>query len=118
MHAMLESRGGRTIELVSILWGFVPIGLAVLAGVISDRFASQSIWLLGCSPLSGAFYASGTTMPPGDMPLDIKRALPGAFWFWQGVFALIAIWLIVGLVRSRKEVAQMSLGEKVVAPDR
>ena len=100
------------VGLAAVLWGFVPIGLSIVAAAVGNRFASLSIWLMGISPLSGTFYGAGTTMPQGDMPIEIKRALPGAFWFWQGAFALIAIWFVLGLIRSRREVAQLSSEEK------
>ena len=99
------------VGLATIFVGFVPIGLGIIVAVTSDELASPAIWLLGISPLCGPFYASGVALPQGEMPIEISRALPGAFWFWRGLLVLVAGALVVRLVRERRAVAQQSLDE-------
>ena len=108
-HALLESRGGKLVGLAVILVGFVPIGLAIIAGVTSNKLAAHAVWLLGISPLSGPFYASGVTLPQGGMPAELSKPLPGAFWFWRGIYVLVSAWLVAKLIAARKAVAKQTL---------
>ena len=43
------------------------------------------------------------------MPLELVRAVPKAFWFWQGVGVLLVCWLLVNLWKSRKTIAENTL---------
>lgn len=104
-HAMLESRGGRSVFLAAILGGVLPILVGVIVAAIDNRFAAAATWLIGMSPGSASVYASATVLPVSDLPRDLARAMPRAFWFWQGVAALATLWLIARLIRSRKAIA-------------
>jgi hypothetical protein len=53
-------------------------------------------------------FASGVVLPLIDLPRDVMRALPRAFWFWQAVGALVTLRLIVGLWHSLKTVARQA----------
>ena len=110
-HALLEGRGGRSAGLMAILIGLVPIMVGAIVGVISERLAAPAAWLVGISPLVAPIYVSATVLPVSELPRELIRALPRAFWFWQGVAALVTLWLIVGLRRSLTMVARQAAEE-------
>jgi hypothetical protein len=109
-HALLESKGGRITALAAILVGVVPILIGAVLGTITDRFAVPAIWITAFSPATGTSYASLSIFPltelPVDLALGVTRAVPRAFWFCQGLAALIALYLITTLRQSRKQIAQ------------
>ena len=110
-HALLEGRGGRVAGLAGILVGVVPLMVGAIVGVMGDRFAVLATWLVGMSPPAAALYVSATVMPITELPRDLVRALPRAFWFWQAVAGLVTLWLLVGLRRSLKSVARQAAEE-------
>ena len=104
-------RGGRSAGLMAILVGLVPIMAGAIVGVISERLAAPATWLVGVSPLVAPMYVSATVLPVSELPRELIRALPRAFWFWQGVSALVTVWLLVGLRRSLTMVARQAAEE-------
>ncbi len=109
-HALIEGQKGRTVGLTAIFLGIVPLLVGAIIAVSGDGLAAPAAWLIGITPLSSTFYAASATLPVADFPIDMARALPRAFWFWQGIGALVAITLVVKLRQSRKAIAKSTLG--------
>lgn len=105
-HAMLESKGGRTVGLAVIFVGVVPLMLGAVLSASSNRLWPAASWLLGISPLSAPVYAAGTLLSISELPANLARAVPRAFYFWQAVSLLVTIWLVVQLRGARKLIAR------------
>ena len=108
-QSLLEAKGGRVVGLVMILVGAVPVMAGAVLGAISDRMIPAAVWLIGISPVSTPFYASGTLISLANLPETAARAIPRAFHFWLLVAALTVIWLIVRLVATRQAMAKRVL---------
>ena len=105
-HALVEGWDSRTITLSVIFVGVVPIMVGVVAAATGrTSLYAAACWLIGISPAAGPVYAAGVAVPTTGIPLELVRALPRAFWFWQGIGAVAAIWLIARLWKSRKAIA-------------
>ncbi len=109
-HALLECRGGRAVGIATIIGGVVPLMAGSVLVTISNRFLAGAIWLIGISPASAPAYASATVLPFPELPLDLARSLPKAFWFFQSLALLVAIRLIADLRRTRYAVAAKTRG--------
>ncbi|MEM7385374.1 MAG: hypothetical protein AAF514_10550 [Verrucomicrobiota bacterium] len=110
-HAILEGQGGRQATLTVIFVGVVPIMLGIVIASTNDRFAPAATWITAMSPASGTLFAPGTTLPLADLPMEIAKAMPRAFWFCQCLFLLVSLWLIARLVRQRKDVAESTIDQ-------
>ncbi len=108
-QALLERKGSRVIGLAGIFVGVVPIMVGSVLCVISDRLMPAASWLIGISPVSMPFYASGTLLSLAELPEQAARAVPRAFYFWLMVSMLVAVWLVVRLWSSRREMANRVL---------
>ena len=116
-QALLESKGGRVVGLVTIFVGVVPPMAGAILAPMSDRFpqlASLSVWLFGMSPASLPLYASGSLLSLAELPVEIARAVPRAFQFWLFVTTVACLWRISQLWISRKEKAKSVLTADVV----
>ena len=109
-HALLEAKGFRVVGLVAIFVGVVPVMAGAVLGAISDRMIPVATWLMGISPLSMPFYATGTLLTVAEIPAAAARAVPRAFPFWLFVGMLVAIWLAVRLRVARRAMAERVLG--------
>ena len=105
-HALLESKGGRVTGLAVLLLGIVPIMVGAVVASVSNRWIGASSWLIGMSPASAPIYANAAVLSLADLPREVAKSLPSAFWFWQSVFCAGTIWLIAGLRKSRKRIRQ------------
>ena len=117
-QALLESKGGRVVGLVTIFVGVVPPMAGAILAPMSDRFpqlASLSVWLFGMSPASLPLYASGSLLSLSELPVEIARAVPRAFQFWLFVTTVASLWRISQLWISRKEKAKSVLTADVLA---
>ena len=108
-HALLEGRGGKVATLTAILLGVVPLMLGTIVAAINDRLAALATWLISGSPLSGALFAPGATLPIADLPFELAKPLPRAFWFSQTVMVSVTLWLIIGLWKRRRATAASTL---------
>jgi hypothetical protein len=108
-HALLEARGVRALTLASIFVGVVPMMVGAVLSAISVRLWAPAAWLIGLSPASAPVYASATTLPVSELPVELRRSIPSAFWFWQAVLVLGAIYLIADLRRARRKYSQTGL---------
>ncbi len=109
-HAILEGKGGRAAGLAAILIGVVPIMAGILTTLVTDRSAA-SVWLYAVSPAAAPAFAAAVAAPLADMPTDLYRAVPRAFWFWQGLGALLLIQLLFNLRRSLRATAIRAANE-------
>jgi hypothetical protein len=111
-HALLETKGGRTVGLAVILVGIVPLMIGAVLSASNDRLIPVAAWLFGISPASAPVYASATLLSITELPADLARSVPRAFYFWQGVSALVTLWLIVRLRAARKAIAESAVVRK------
>jgi len=104
-HSLLEAKGSRTVVLCVILIGVAPIMVGAVLGATSDRLIPAACWLFGISPASGPVYAAASLLSLSELPPNLARSVPRAFYFWQGVYFLVAIWLLFRLRIARKTIA-------------
>ena len=106
-QALLEGKGKKATGLAVIFGGVVPVMVGTVVAVSSgERLMALAVWLIGICPAGWPIYASAVLLPTDDMPWELQRAVPRAFWFWQGVAVLVVLWLLVGLWKVRKAVAE------------
>ncbi len=108
-QSLLEAKGGRTLTLVGIFVGVVPLLAGTVLGTISNRMIPLAAWLVGISPVSTPFYASGTLLSLSELPVEAARAIPRAFYFWLFVAALTTVWLVFRLWKGRQAMARSVL---------
>jgi hypothetical protein len=101
-QALLESKGGKVVTLGAILVGVAPVMVGTVLSVVSDRLMPAAAWLIGFSPASMPFYASGSLLSIAELPVQAARAVPRAFHFWLFVTTLVGCWLVVRLRASRR----------------
>ncbi|MEM9480852.1 MAG: hypothetical protein AAGA58_14445, partial [Verrucomicrobiota bacterium] len=108
-HAILEGRGGRAAGLAAILIGVVPIMAGTIVAIVNEDFPALAIWIAGISPLTGPFFASTISMGLPDVPPELYRAIPRAFWFWQVLGVLVLLRLTLGLRKSLRSTANKAI---------
>ena len=111
-QALLETKGGRVVGLVAIFVGVVPIMAGSVLSAVSDRMIPAASWLIGISPASMPFYASGSLLSLSELPAEAARAVPRAFYFWLFVSMLVSIWLVSRLWTTRKAMAKRVLEDR------
>ncbi len=112
-HALLEAKGGRTVGLAVIFVGIVPLMVgAVLSASRSESLTPVAAWLFGMSPASAPIFASATLLSINELPINLARAVPRAFYFWQAVSVLMTGWLIARLRTTRKQIAKNAIIRK------
>ena len=105
-QALLESKGGRVVGLATILVGLVPLMIGAILSTSSNRLIPAASWILGISPISVPVYAAATLLSVSELPPDLNRALPLAFYFWLTVASLSTVGLVVRLFMGRKQIAE------------
>ncbi len=100
-HALLEAKGGRTVFLVIIGIGIVPLMVSAIIGTANNSLLPVATWIAGISPLSAPASAASTLLSISELPENLARAVPRAFYFWQAVSALVCLWLIARLRAAR-----------------
>ena len=110
-QVLLEAKGGRVVGIVAIFMGVIPIMVGAVLSMIGDRLIPLGAWLIGISPLSSPFYAAGTLLPLSELPVEVARAVPRAFYFWLLIFCLSALWLVAHLWAGRRAMAREVLGK-------
>jgi len=108
LSALLESVGRKVTGLVAIFVGVLPLMLGVIFAVSGDDLLAPAVWLGGICPVSWPVYGAGVFLSEEGMPRDVARALPNAFWFWQGSVVLTMIWLLTKLREARKGISERS----------
>ncbi|RYD34615.1 MAG: hypothetical protein EOP86_10570 [Verrucomicrobiaceae bacterium] len=109
-QAVLEARGGRTLFLVCIFLGVVPVLTGGVLGMVSKASLTPAAWLMGISPASAPFYAAVTVVPTAGFDDTFSRTVPTAFRFWQGITVLSAVWLVVLLRQQHRTRRESVLG--------
>ena len=105
-QAILEGWGWPRLFLAGVLVGILPILAGAIIGSISDRTLPPAVWIGAISPLAAPGYAVAVLIPTLDLPAEVIRAVPRAFWFCQGLTVMVTLWLLVRLRqihRSRRE---------------
>ena len=110
---LLETKGGRTVSLMAIFVGVVPIMAGAVLGAMNDRFASAASWLVAISPVSMPVYASSSLLALSELPVKLARSVPRAFHFWLFVSVIVTLWLIVRLFATRRAMAKKVLAGAV-----
>ncbi|MEY3896146.1 MAG: hypothetical protein RLZZ214_1666 [Verrucomicrobiota bacterium] len=108
-HALLEAKDGRVVGLAVILVGIVPLMVGAVLSASNDRLIPAAAWLFGISPASAPVYASATLLSINELPADLARAVPRAFYFWQAVSVLVMLWLVARLRAARKAIAESAV---------
>lgn len=109
-HALLEGKGKRATGLVTILAGVLPLMVGTVLAVSNDKLIAVATWVFGICPAAWPVFVSAVAVPTDEMPRELARALPNAFWFWQGVGVLVVCWLLGKLWRSRRSIAEKTAG--------
>ena len=107
-HALLEWKGRRFATLVFILGGIVPILVGVVMAVSSDSLRVPAIWVGAASPLTGPVLAVINEVQIADFPLDVERASPSAFWFWQLLLLIVVIRLVLANGKQKNGLREAS----------
>lgn len=108
LHQMLlEAKGGRTVFLSIIFLLVLPLMVASILMGASDRLAPLAVWIGGISPLSLPALCAANHLTITDFPVNISRAIPGAYIFWQAVYLITVISLTKTLWRSRKSTKEL-----------
>ncbi len=115
-HALLESKGGRTVGLAVVFVGIVPLMVGAVLSASSNNLWPAASWLLGISPLSAPVFAAGSLLSISELPANLARSVPRAFYFWQAVSLLVTIWLIAHLRAARKSIARNAVISKTDQP--
>ncbi len=102
-HAALEGWGGRRLFMFVIFIGIVPAMAGFILGTASDGLMPLATWLSAISPISGPALAPAVLVPGSDLPAQVARAVPRAFWFWQSVTVLAVAWLLWQLRAVHRE---------------
>lgn len=110
-QTLLEAKGGRAVTLMAIFAGAVPVMVGTVMALISDRFAPLAAWVMGISPVSMPFYASGSLLSIAELPIYVARAVPRAFQFWLLVSLVVTVWLAAKLWQARKRMAASTLAQ-------
>ena len=103
-QALLEAKGGRTVALTGILLGVVPLMAGAVLSAVSGMLATAA-WLIGMSPLSLPFYAVGSLLSIAELPEEVVKAVPRAFYCSLGVWIGVSLWLSWRLWTARKAMA-------------
>lgn len=102
-QTLLESKGGKFVGLCAIFLGALPMMAAAVIAVPGKQLSAPAVWLGSISPVSLPVSAAATLLPMIDLPVEIARAVPRAFYFWLVVLAITALRLTWGLIRFRHD---------------
>lgn len=96
-QTILEGWGGARLFLTGVLAGVLPILVGGILGSVNNRTIAPAMWIAGMSPAAAPAYAAAVLIPTVDLPLEIARPVPRAFWFWQGMIVLVTLGLLIRL---------------------
>ncbi|MGJ8696957.1 MAG: hypothetical protein ACSHYF_11605 [Verrucomicrobiaceae bacterium] len=105
-----ESKGKKFTGMMVILVGVVPVMLGTILAVTDESLHAGAVWLIGICPLAWPVYGAQIIVPIEEVPLGIARAIPMAFYFWQGVSVLGCLWMLKFLWKTRKVTAEKTVG--------
>ena len=108
LHQMLlEAKGGRAVFLGIIFLLVLPLMVASIVIGTSDRLAPIAVWIGGISPLSLPALCAINHLSISDFPMDLSRAIPGAYVFWQAIYLITVISLTKTLWRTRTSTKEL-----------
>ena len=111
-QAILEGWGGQKFFLAVIFAAVLPVMAGGIIGSVGDRSLTPATWLAGVSPVSAPAYAAASLVSTDYvLPKEVARAIPRAFWFWQGVTGLTTAWLLWRLRQIRQDRHALVYGE-------
>lgn len=96
-QAVLEGWGGKRLFLWVIFAGIVPVLLGFILGTAGNRLLPLATWLNAVSPAYGPLAAPTVLVPGMVLPMEISRAVPLSFAFFQGAQLLLTGWLMLRL---------------------
>jgi hypothetical protein len=73
----------------------------------SDRLAPIAVWIGGISPLSLPALCAINHLSISDFPMNLSRAIPGAYVFWQAIYLITVISLTKTLWRTRTSTKEL-----------
>jgi len=100
-HIILEGWGVKRLFICVIGIGIVPPLVGSILAMMHNSLHPLAIWLNAASPGYAPIAAAGVLVPgmEADIPLQVRRAVPLSFVFFQGLMLLVTIWLLVSLRR-------------------
>ncbi|GAA5130423.1 hypothetical protein JIN84_04670 [Luteolibacter yonseiensis] len=104
-HSLLEAKGGKIVGLAVIFIGVVPMMVGAVLSATHERLIPAASWLFGLSPSSGPIYAAIVELSISELPPNLAKSVPRAFYFWQAIAFLTAAWLATQLRAARKAIA-------------
>ena len=111
-QAILEGWGGQKFFLAVIFAAVLPVMAGGIIGSVGDRSLTPATWLAGVSPVSAPAYAAASLVSTDYVfPKEVARAIPRAFWFWQGVTGLTTAWRLWRLRQIRQDRHALVYGE-------
>lgn len=113
-QAIIEAWNSRAFLLVGIFAGLLPLLVGLVIGLVGKSMLTPAVWIAGLSPVSAPLYAAGSLVETSGLPLEVSRAIPRAFWFWQGITAITAVWLLMKLKAFHKARRESVLGTEAV----
>lgn len=116
-QAILEAWGGQKFFLAVIFAAVLPVMAGGIIGSVNNRSLTPGTWLAGISPVSAPAYAAASLVSTDHvLPREVARAIPRAFWFWQGVTGLTTLWLLLRLrqIRQARRASVYSEGQETL----
>jgi hypothetical protein len=108
-QTLYEAKGGKVVGILTILVGVFPVMLGSVLSVLPGHLEALGIWIAGLSPATLPGYGAASLLSISDLPKELARAMPRAFYFWLMVGLLATAWLIVHLWKMRREMARSVL---------
>lgn len=100
-HTILEGWGVKRLVICVVAIGIVPPLVGSILATMHDSLQPLAIWLNAASPAYGPIAAAGVLVPgvEADIPLQVRRAVPLSFVFFQGLMLIVSAWLLFNLRR-------------------
>ena len=81
-----------------------------LVAIVNEQVGA-TVWLFAVSPIAAPSFASFVAAPLAETPSDIYRAMPRAFWFWQGIALLVTFRFLGTLARTLRATAKKAMAD-------
>lgn len=111
-QTVLESKGGKVTSLLAIFLGALPLMAGAVLAVVAKDLSTPAVWLGNLSPLCLPVSAATIAIPMFNLPVEISRAVPNAFFFWLAILGLAALRLTWCLVSSRHAIKRAATSRK------
>ena len=93
---LYELRGNKGLFLAAIFIAVLPLLVGSVMATASSQLAPAAVWITAASPLVAPANAVAIALPDtlGDAEA-LHLAGPRAFAFWQGIMAIVTVWLLM-----------------------